>query len=66
MFSLNDSMRYMLYIQPTDMRKSYHSLSGMVSNSMGCDPGNHYICIGTNNVSFNVIENLGHTGCIVH
>lgn len=45
MFSLNDSMCYMLYNQPTDMRKSYHTLSGMVSNCMGCDPcnGNVYI-----------------------
>ena len=32
MFSLSDNMRYMLYNQPTDMRKSYHTLSGIVSN----------------------------------
>ena len=38
MFSLSDSMRYMLYNQPTDMRKSYHTLSGIVSNVLGCDP----------------------------
>lgn len=37
MFSLNDNMRYMLYNQPTDMRKSYHTLSGIVSNVLGCD-----------------------------
>lgn len=29
MFSLNDSMRYLLYNKPTDMRKSYHTLSGL-------------------------------------
>ena len=40
MFSLNDSMRYWLYNQPTDMRKSYHTLSGIVSNCMGLDPYN--------------------------
>ena len=38
MFSLNDSMRYMWYTQPTDMRKSYNTLSGIVTNAMGCDP----------------------------
>ena len=38
MFSLNDSMRYMWYTQPTDMRKSYNTLSGIVTNTMGCDP----------------------------
>lgn len=35
MFSLNDSMRYLLYNEPTDMRKSYHTLSGLVTNKMG-------------------------------
>ncbi len=34
MFSLNDSMRYLLYSEPTDMRKSYHTLSGLVTNNM--------------------------------
>lgn len=29
MFSLNDSMRYWLYTEPTDMRKSFHTLSGV-------------------------------------
>ena len=38
MFSLNDSMRYLLYNRPTDMRKSFHTLSG-ISN------GNVYIFI---------------------
>ena len=40
MFSLNDNMRYLLYNQPTDMRKSYHSLGGIVTNILGCDPCN--------------------------
>jgi len=34
MFSLNDSMRYLLYSEPTDMRKSFHTLSGLVTNKM--------------------------------
>lgn len=45
MFSLNDSMRYLLYNRPTDMRKSFHTLSGIVSNTMGAEPcsGDVYI-----------------------
>jgi len=35
MFSLNESMRYLLYSEPTDMRKSYHTLSGLVTDKMG-------------------------------
>jgi len=35
MFNLNDSMRYYIYPYPTDMRKSFYSLSGIVTNNMG-------------------------------
>lgn len=35
MFSLNDSNRFFLYPAPTDMRKSFYSLSGIVTNQMG-------------------------------
>ena len=35
MFSLNDSNRFFLYPHPTDMRKSFYSLSGIVTNQMG-------------------------------
>lgn len=50
MFSLNDSMRYLLYNQPTDMRKSYHSFSGIVTNILDCNPcnGDVYIFINKN------------------
>ena len=37
MFNLNDSMRYWLYSEPTDMRKSFFSLSGIVTNLMKKD-----------------------------
>lgn len=40
MFNLNESMRYLLYNKPTDMRKSFHTLGGIVRNAMGCDPTN--------------------------
>ncbi|MCD7708662.1 MAG: IS66 family insertion sequence element accessory protein TnpB [Clostridiales bacterium] len=47
MFNLNDSLRYFLYDRPTDMRKSFHTLSGIVTNVMGRDPydGDVYIFI---------------------
>ncbi|PKL24377.1 MAG: IS66 family insertion sequence hypothetical protein [Spirochaetae bacterium HGW-Spirochaetae-2] len=35
MFSLTPSMRYYLYSCPTDMRRSFYTLSGMVTNLMG-------------------------------
>ena len=48
MFSLNDSMRYWLYNRPTDMRKSYDTLSGIVTNELGCDPCNGDVYIFMN------------------
>lgn len=38
-------MRYMWCVHPTDMRKSFNTLSGIVTNAMGCDPcdGSVYI-----------------------
>ena len=38
MFNLSDSMRYWLYNKPTDMRKSFCTLSGIVNNNMNLDP----------------------------
>lgn len=35
MFNLNDSVKYYIYPYPTDMRKSFYSLSGIVTNNMG-------------------------------
>lgn len=34
MFNLNDSIRYWLYPFPTDMRKSFYTLSGIVTDQM--------------------------------
>ena len=48
MFSLNDSMRYLLYSEPTDMRKSYHTLSGLVTNKMGLNVRNGDVFIFVN------------------
>ena len=38
MFSLSSSHRYLLYRQPCDMRKSFDSLSGVVSGELGRNP----------------------------
>ena len=45
MFSLGREMRYWLYSEPTDMRKSFHTLCGLVRNKIGGDPmnGDEYI-----------------------
>lgn len=48
MFNLNESMRYLLYNKPTDMRKSFHTLGGIVRNAMGCDPTNGDVYIFMN------------------
>lgn len=47
MFSLGESDRYYLYSKPTDMRKSFYTLSGIVNNVLGSDSrsGNVYIFV---------------------
>ena len=35
MFSLDETMHYYLYPYPADMRKSFYTLSGIVTNNMG-------------------------------
>lgn len=48
MFSLDGGLRYWLYSEPTDMRKSFHTLSGVVRNKIGGDPMNGYVYIFVN------------------
>ena len=45
MFSLDGGLRYWLYSEPTDMRKSFHTLSGVVRNKIGGDPMNDDVYI---------------------
>ena len=47
MFSLGRELHYWLYSEPTDMRKSFHTLSGLVRNRLGGDPmdGDVYIFV---------------------
>lgn len=48
MFSLGESNRYLLFSEPTDMRKSFHTLSGLVTNIMGANPHNGDVFIFIN------------------
>ncbi|PLX11868.1 MAG: IS66 family insertion sequence hypothetical protein [Marinilabiliales bacterium] len=47
MFTLSSSLSFHLYGKPTDMRKSFDSLSGLVRDNLGKDPlnGSVYIFI---------------------
>jgi len=48
MFNLDSGHRYWLYSEPTDMRKSYYTLGGLVTNRMGGDPRNGDVYIFVN------------------
>lgn len=48
MFSLGQEMRCWLYSEPTDMRKSFHTLCGLVRNKIGGDPMNGDVYIFVN------------------
>ena len=47
MFTLSSSLSFHLYGKPTDMRKSFDSLSGLIRDTLGKDPlnGSVYIFI---------------------
>jgi len=40
MFTLSSDQSYQLYSQPTDMRKSFDSLSGLIRNDLSINPQN--------------------------
>lgn len=40
MFTLSSSHKFHLYIQPTDMRKSFDGLSGLIQNNLESNPCN--------------------------
>lgn len=48
MFSLDKDYRYWLFSEPTDMRKSFFTLSGLVNNRLGADPRNGDVYIFVN------------------
>ena len=48
MFSLSESHKFYLYVYPTDMRKSFDGLCGLVSNELGARPDNGSVYIFIN------------------
>jgi len=48
MFTLSYSHRFQLYSEPTDMRKSFDSLSGLVQNHLGQSPMNGEVFVFIN------------------
>lgn len=64
MFSLSQAHRYYLYTRPTDMRKGFDGLSGLVINQMKQDPldGRVYIFInrGRDKIKLLVWESGGY------
>lgn len=48
MFTLGSNHRFQLYSEPTDMRKSFDSLSGLVQNNLGQSPMNGEVFIFIN------------------
>ena len=48
MFCLNDSMRYWLYPYPADMRKSFYTLTGIITERMCRDVRNGEVFIFVN------------------
>lgn len=58
MFSLTSSMKYYLYAHPTDMRRSFYTLSGMVTNQMGrnVQDGDVFIFINRSCTSIKILH----------
>ena len=48
MFALSTENNFLLYSQPTDMRKSFDALSGLIRNHMGSNPLNGDVFIFIN------------------
>lgn len=48
MFTLSSSNKFHLYSQPTDMRKSFDGLAGIVQNTLGNNPCNGDVFIFIN------------------
>lgn len=38
MFAFSSAQKYYLYREPTDMRKTFNGLSGLVRSELGCNP----------------------------
>jgi len=58
MFCLTSSMRYYMYSHPADMRRSFYTLSGMITNLMGrnVQDGDVYIFINRPCTSMKILH----------
>ena len=67
MFSLNESNRYYLYPYPTDMRKSFYTLSGIVTNQMGKNvrDGDAFIFINANCTCMKILH-MEYGGLVIY
>lgn len=67
MFSLNDSDRYYFYPHPTDMRKSFYALSGIVKNEMGRDVqnGDVFIFVNRSQTSMKILH-MEYGGLVIY
>jgi transposase len=67
MFNLNNSMRYWLYPQPTDMRKGFYTLSGLVTDHMGQNvrSGDVFIFLNRHCTSLKALH-MEHGGLVIY
>ena len=67
MFNLNASMRYWLYAFPTDMRKGFYTLSGLVTEGMGQDvrSGDVFIFLNRHCTSMKALH-MEHGGLVIY
>lgn len=58
MFCLDDSIRYWLFTEPTDLRKIFYMLSGIVNNQMSADlrNGDVFIFVNKNSNSIKILR----------
>ncbi len=67
MFHLHKSLQYYLYPAPVDMRKSFYTLSGIVTNAMNRDVRNGEVFIFVNrNQTIMKILHMEYAGLVIY
>lgn len=67
MFHLHQSLRYYLYPAPVDMRKSFYTLSGIVTSSMRRDvlSGEVFIFVNRNQTIMKILH-MEYAGMVIY
>lgn len=67
MFHLHQSLRYYLYPAPVDMRKSFYTLSGIVTSSMHRDvlSGEVFIFVNRNQTIMKILH-MEYAGMVIY